>query len=386
MVYKIEVEGSHYEMGFQQGSQVKKIWERMYDETLKSDLVAGAVPKIIPPALVFKLLGWVSKKKLKPILLKHSPKQDDALLGLAKGLQIKKNLSYATNLIEIVTGHPRLTMKWPAAYKGLIACTQLFALSPSTADGNDYLARNYDFPNLLQEYQMVRIAKPNEGYKNITMTQVCIVGAHQGMNEKGLSVAENYGRSWKKEYDDYRLDGAPGAIIVQEVLEKCATTAEAIEFITNYPRRGNGAHFGILDKEGNACLIETTASRHAFRYPDDGILVHTNLYLTDELKEANTPKEVKWKVSKMDRPYYWSPERRYARAYELMQKMKGKLNREEIYKILSDHNNREPDDDTVCTHGETGSTLATITSIPKKLEFWVTDSRPCESQQELFKI
>ena len=231
--------------------------------------------------------------------------------------------------------------------------------------------------------------KPEEGYKCIGLTQDMLVGVHHGMNEKGLAVGINYGRSWKKDVNglpDYRIGGFPSTILVQQTLENCATMEEAIELISKCPMRGNGAHYGILDKQGNACIVETTASRHAIRYPKDGTLVHTNLYMTEELDDANVPESVTWKTKHMVRPYYLSPKRRHERAYDLVKKMEDKLNKEEIYKILSDHNGREPDDDTVCTHGEVGSTLATITCIPKKLEFWVTDTHPCQSQQELFTL
>ncbi|MHA1436173.1 MAG: C45 family autoproteolytic acyltransferase/hydrolase [Promethearchaeota archaeon] len=382
----IEVEGSHFEMGKSQGEQLKKLYDKFFGEMITSDLITNVKPKFLTMNFMLKLLGWISKKKLKPILTRYAPLQHGYVLGLAQGLQIKRNIAYALNLLEILTGHPKLTMSWP---KNINACTQIFALSEATNDNYDYFARNYDFPNELEDYQCVRKTKPNEGFCSIGLTQVFIAGVHHGMNEKGLAVGINYGRSWKKNVNglpDYRVKGLPSTMLVQETLEKCSNMEEAIEFITHFSNRGNGAHYGILDKFGNACVVETTASRYAIRYPEGGILTHTNLYLTDELLDANVPKEVKWKTKHMTRPYYLSPQRRYERASELMQKMKGKLNREEMYKILSDHNNREPDDDTICTHGEVGSTLATITCIPKKLEFWVSTSPPCKSKQKLFKI
>jgi predicted choloylglycine hydrolase len=386
MVRFIEVEGSHYKMGIKQGIETIEVYEKLFNEMIGSDLVKKVKPKIMPLGLLIKLFSWFSKKMIKNPLIKHTPNQNEFILGLAEGLKINKNYGYMINFAEVITGHPKLTMTWPKELKNLVACTQLFALSEATTDGNDYIARNYDFPNELEEYQMVRSAKPEKGYKTISMTQVCLAGTHHGMNEKGLVIAQNYGRGWRKEFKDYRLKGVPATIIIQAALENCATMEEAVEFIIKFPNRTNGAHYGILDKEGNACLIETTATRPAFRYPENGILTHTNLYMTEELMNANIPDSVNWKTEHMTRPYHLSPQRRYERANELINKMKGKLNREELYKILSDHNNREPDDDTVCTHGEVGSTLATITAIPKKMEFWVTDTYPCKSQQEKFTI
>jgi hypothetical protein len=380
----IEVEGSHYDMGVQQGKQIKDIWEKFYEEIIHSDLVAGVKPKIMPMGLLLRLFGWFSKRMLKPVVSKNTPNQHQKILGLAKGLDLRKNFEYVVNFSEIITGHPKLTMTWPNGMTP--ACTQLIALSKATTDGNDYLARNYDFPNDLEEYQMVRVARPDEGYKTIGSTQVCTIGMHQGMNEKGLAIAQNYGRGWRKDYKDFRISGIPAMILIQETLETCSTMEEAVEYISKFPKRGNGAFYGILDKQGNACLLETTASRHAIRYLEEGILPHTNLYMTEELMDANVPDEVLWKTTHMTRHYYLSPQRRYERAHELINRMKGKLNRKELYNILCDHNNREPDDDTICTHGEVGSSLATITCVPKKMEFWVNIGKPCTGTQTMFKL
>ena len=386
MVRFIEIEGSHYTMGIKQGIEILEVYEKLFSQILVSDLFKKVKPKLIPTGLLLNAFAWLSKRMIKNSLIEHTPKQHEFILGLAEGLEISENFGYMVNFLEVITGHPKLTMTWPKELKNLIACTQLFALSSTTTDGNDYLARNYDFPNELEDYQIVRLTKPEDGYKTICMTQVCLAGTHQGMNEKGLAIAQNYGRGWRKEFKDYKLKGVPASIIIQNALETCATMDEAVDFITKFPNRTNGAHYGILDKEGNACIVETTATRHAFRYPENGILAHTNLYMTEELMNANVPETVNWKTEHMTRPYYLSPKRRHERANELINTMKGNLNREELYKILSDHNNREPDDDTVCTHGEVGSTLATITAIPKRLEFWVTDTFPCKSQQEKFTI
>jgi len=81
-----------------------------------------------------------------------------------------------------------------------------------------------------------------------------------------------------------------------------------------------------------------------------------------------------------------SPIRRYKREIELLEKFKGQITMDTIKKILSDHDNREPDDFTVCTHGPAAGTLGSIIVLPKKKEFWVTDNHPCSSNYERFTL
>ena len=103
------------------------------------------------------------------------------------------------------------------------------------------------------------------------------------------------------------------------------------------------------------------------------------------MKDANLPKETRFKVEGLEVHPQASPIERLRRIMELLKQNMGKLNREIIYQIMSDHNNQEPDDFTVCTHGE-ASTLASTIIIPKKREFWTTDNLPCQSNPELFKL
>ena len=260
----------------------------------------------------------------------------------------------------------------------------IFALPEATSDNILIFGRNYDFPNVLQPFQVVREEMPEEGYKNINFTQYPLSGCHMGLNEKGLAIGYNYGRSWKKEPLDFRLKGVPGTFLVQQMLESCATTQEAVKFISNFKNRSNGCHYGFMDASGDTCVIETTSTRHAIRRPTDGILSHTNHYQTEELKDANLPDYVRFKMDDMDINPIESPIRRYQREIELLSNHKGNITMETIKCILSDHDNREPDDFTVCTHGPAAGTLGSIIVFPRKKEFWVADNHPCTSDYEKF--
>ena len=141
-----------------------------------------------------------------------------------------------------------------------------------------------------------------------------------------------------------------------------------------------------MDTLGDTCVIETTSTRHAIRRPENNILAHTNHYQTKELKNANLPEYVRFKMDDMDISPIESPIRRYEREIKLLAKSKGKITMDTIKTILSDHDNREPDDFTVCTHGISAGTLGSIIALPQVREFWVTDDHPCNTEYEKFKI
>ncbi|MFX0180987.1 MAG: C45 family autoproteolytic acyltransferase/hydrolase [Candidatus Hodarchaeota archaeon] len=380
MVEFIKIEGNHAERGFQQGNQLKDKIHNMFDIVFHSKMFSEVTSKLIPLSIVKFALGFMGKKNIKKPLQQLLPNQFEKMMALIKGAKIKKGIIYGAHFIEIMSGDPKSIYKNPP----IQACSMIFALPEATSDNSMIFGRNYDFPNVLQPFQIVREEIPENGYRNINFTQYPLTGCHMGMNEKGLAIGYNYGRSWKKDPLDFRLKGIPGTFIVQEVLETCAETQEAVDFIVKFTGRANGCHYGLIDATGDTCVIETTSTRHAIRRPENNILAHTNHYQTQELKNANLPEYVRFKMDDMDISPIESPIRRYNREIELLTKYNGQITMDIIKEILADHDNREPDDFTVCTHGPSAGTLGSIILFPLKKEFWVTDSHPCNSKYEKF--
>jgi predicted choloylglycine hydrolase len=382
LVDLINLQGNASERGFQQGDFLRDKIRNMFEVVFHSEMFSEVTSKLIPLSVIKIALGLMGKKNIKNPLQQELPNLHEKMIALGKGAGIKQHILYGSHYIEVMSGDPKSIYKNPPVQ----ACSMIFALSEATSDQSILFGRNYDFPNVLQPFQVVRKETPDEGYKNINFTQYPLTGCHMGLNERGLAIGYNYGRSWKSDPLDFRLKGVPGSFIVQQVLESCATTSEAVDYITNFPSRSNGCHYGLMDGSGTTCVIETTSTRHAVRHPEDGILAHTNHYQTEKLKDANLPEFVRFKMNDMDISPIESPIKRYKREIKLLKKYNGKITIDIFKAILRDHDNREPDDFTVCTHGPSAGTLGSIIILPTKNEFWVTDSYPCNSEYEKFKL
>ncbi|MFX1379844.1 MAG: C45 family autoproteolytic acyltransferase/hydrolase [Promethearchaeota archaeon] len=382
MVDFIKLKGSPAQRGFQQGEQLKDKIRNTFDVVFHSEMFSEVTSKLIPLSIIKLALGIIGRRNIKKSLRELLPNQYEKLNALSKGSEMKERLLYGAHFIEVMSGDPKSLYKNPPVQ----SCSMIFALRKATSDNSLIFGRNYDFPNVLQPFQVVREDVPDNGYKNLNFTQYPLIGCHMGLNEKGLAIGYNYGRSWKKEPLDFRLKGIPGTFIVQEVLEICSTTEQAINYITTFPSRANGCHYGLMDASGDTCVIETTSTRHAIRRPEAGILAHTNHYQTRELKDANLPDYVRFKMDDMDINPIESPIRRYKREFKLLNTYNGQINIDTFKNILSDHDNREPDDFTVCTHGPAAGTLGSIIIFPNKKEFWVTDNHPCSSEFEKFTL
>jgi hypothetical protein len=372
----ITIAGDSRERGFSQGQQLKERIAAAKKGVFYSQLFKEMKPKLVPVPLAVYGLSIMGRNRTKEYIEKHVPRQHEKMRGIAEGAGEKLDLVYGMNYVEVMAGNPKTSYSKPLVQ----ACTMVFALGKSTADGSVIYGRNYDFPPILQPYQVARVEKPTDGFKNVNLSQFPLAGTHVGLNEKGLLIGYNYGRSWKTEPLDYSPRGIPTMLIVQEALETCKTTQEVIDLVTKLPRT-NGAHYGVVDESGEACVIETTATRHAVRrVPESGVMAHTNMYHV--IADANVPDDVMWKYTGLQVPYTKSPKERVARAAEMIEKARGKITVETIKSILSDHAGREPDDFTICTHGVTGATLSSIIIKPRSREFWAIDNQPCKSPHE----
>jgi isopenicillin-N N-acyltransferase-like protein len=137
----------------------------------------------------------------------------------------------------------------------LFHCSGFALLGKATGDGKLYHGRILDYLRGagLEENAVVMVNRPDSRHAWVNISYAGFTGSVTAMNEKQLSIGEMGGRgegSW---------DGKPMAQLVREVMEKCATLEEAIEFMRRTPRTCE-YYYVIGDaKSGQAAGIKATA-------------------------------------------------------------------------------------------------------------------------------
>jgi len=166
-----------------------------------------------------------------------------------------KNLKYAWDPISVLS-IPELKLGI-----SLPACNQFAIFGGGTTDGRLFHGRDFMFNTcgILQDYTLMRVAEPDEGYPFIGVTAAGFVGVWGGMNIKGISIGTNMAPS----RDCVPFKGGEGTLFVcRDVVQYASTLDEAIELVKNAPRYVSCNYLVADGKIPDAVALETTA--HVF--------------------------------------------------------------------------------------------------------------------------
>ena len=347
--------GNHLDMGFQQGSLYKQKVDELQKIANELEFVDRIKPKFLPKSLFFWIARRRATKTYKGIIERYAPHQAERIRGISAGSKIDIKDLYLNYAMETMLA---------------AGCTSIGILPDKSSTGEVLMCRNFDiFDRLIPTY-VGRRNKPEDGLLNIDFTLCFFPGNFHGMNERGLAITYDYAAPT----DEYK-PGLPISILIQEALENCETTDEAVKVFQDNPK-GNGAILLIGDPSGNIKTVEFSCNRLAVRQPEEGFLVNTNHYLTDDMKPIDT-KEKMWRESS---------EKRFGSAYKLVSDA-SKIGEKTLQRILSDHGpDGKPSSTTICQHASPFPTTMSVIFNLNKRAMSVAIGKACQSQFKKFKI
>jgi predicted choloylglycine hydrolase len=144
-----------------------------------------------------------------------------------------------------------------------------------------FYGRNNDLPPFLKKVSKSILYKLENGYSFIGNTS-SMINFEEGLNEYGLAVAMTF------LVPTMIVPGINSVFLVRYLLEKCATTKEAINALQSLPI-ASACNIILADKKGDLVVAECAPEEIFIRKPatDENFIVATNHFPSDEMKKHN---------------------------------------------------------------------------------------------------
>lgn len=195
----------------------------------------------------------------------------DELQGIAEGANMPVERVLAMNGLTDL----RDVLAWGGDLESLGGCSSLVAMGDVTADGRLICGQTWDLAtdNLPFVLGVHRQPPPDVAPETWCLTTVGCLSLI-GMNAHGVAVGTTNIRTW---------DARPGVTYLSIIHRALSTTTfeGAVRAVTQAPRAG--AHFYyVCGGEGQASVVECTATRHTRLDLESGWYAHTNHCLVPE--------------------------------------------------------------------------------------------------------
>jgi isopenicillin-N N-acyltransferase-like protein len=311
--------GSHFEMGYASGALTEDLC-RIQEESLL-DLVRERIPYSWARFLILFYVTYRNRD-----LPSWVPRcYQEEILGMTLGgsdphpevgpfFHRVMNYHAAHDISHMLIDNPLVIQ----------GCTSFGAWGEATEGGRLIAGRNFDWEagDAFDSGRVVIMCEPDGGIPFISLAWAGTTGCVSGVNRAGVSVAINGTR-----VRSVPGIGTPVSIVVREVLERARNLREAVEII-------RGARVFVSDiflvgsrEDGRFIAVEKTPERTAVREGTGGILVCSNHFLSDELRDI--PDNVSFRAE-------GTSESRFRRMKELLESRRGHIAARDAVEILRD--------------------------------------------------
>ncbi len=241
----------------------------------------------------------------------------------------------------------------------LVGCTSFSAWNKKTSDSSLIVGRNFDFylGNEFAKDKIVCFVNPDKGYKFMFITWGGMLGAVSGMNEKGLTVTINAGKSNKPIQAK-----TPVSIVAREILQYAENINQAF-YIADKRKIFVSQSFMIGSHQDNkTVIIEKSPDKTQLFSTNNDFIICTN-HFQAQCKPGNISSQINQSPS-----YY-----RYKRVLELINKYP-EINPVIAAKILRDKKGLNDVNIELGNEKAINQLIAhhSIIFKPSKLQVWVS--------------
>ncbi|QCX39581.1 acyl-CoA--6-aminopenicillanic acid acyl-transferase [Aureibaculum algae] len=217
-LWELYVKGDPLERGLANGSLTRELLQKQ--EGIFFSKVEEMVPSKFKQMLLRKFLAWYNRKLYLNIVDEYKTE----IYGVSR---------YAGDDYDYVADDYMRSLYLHGAHDighalkdlALVGCSSFAVWDDKSADGGLLIGRNFDFyaGDEFAKQKIIAFVAPDTGYKYMSVTWGGMIGVVSGMNDQGLTVTINAGKS-----DIPLVAKTPISLLTREILQYASTIEEAI--------------------------------------------------------------------------------------------------------------------------------------------------------------
>ena len=275
-VWELYLEGDALERGLINGSLTRELIHKQ--EIAFMDKLESLVPSSRYQNFLQSMITWFNRK-----MYLHVPEEyKQEIYGVSR-YALEDYNNFAPAYVRMLYLHGAHDIGHALQDLMLVGCTSFAAWDSQTVDGKLLIGRNFDFyaGDAFSEEKIVAFVNPDKGQKFMMYTWGGMIGVVSGMNEAGLTVTINAGKSKIP-----LIAKTPISLVAREILQYASNTSEAIAiakkrevFVSESIMIGSAS-------ENKAILIEVSPKNlGVYEVPSSDQLICSNHFQSDAYKD-----------------------------------------------------------------------------------------------------
>lgn len=217
-LWELYVEGDPYERGLITGSLTRELFQNQERYFLSK--IEDLVPSETNQKFLRRFVAWYNRK----MYLHVNNEFKSEIYGLSK-YAITDRTPFASSYLRGLYFHGAHDVGHALQDLALVGCSSFAAWGDKTEDGSLIIGRNFDFyaGDDFAKDKIITFINPTTGYKFMSVSWGGMIGVVSGMNEHGLTVTINAGKSKVP-----LIAKTPISIVNREILQYATNIEEAI--------------------------------------------------------------------------------------------------------------------------------------------------------------
>lgn len=247
-LWEMYVTGNPMELGLKQGALSQELFNQQEAVFLKK--IDELVPSKGYQNILRKFLAWFNRK----VYLHIDEQYKTEIYGISQ--YASPNYDYiAKEYPRVLYFHGAHDIGHALQDLALVGCSSFASWGENTKDGKLLIGRNFDFyaGDDFAKNKIVAFIEPDDGYNFMSVTWGGMIGVVSGMNDQGLTVTINAGKS------QFPLVAkTPVSLVTREILQYASTIEEAIAIAKKREVFVSESIFVGSAKDKRAAVIEVS--------------------------------------------------------------------------------------------------------------------------------